>query len=303
MSALEDNVVQAGLLGKALDAAWGRLCKPIDFSELPTITGGEERSTRCRAAGRCICSNDKSGEGPKLFLARNAFYGKLKATCPPKSRNRRELLVYGFIVVRLEGATSPRLIGAAFGPQPHPIDVRWLHLGLAYLNPFRMTFMELKQVHMDDGQFCGDMQVFVQTTHRYLTEYAAIGLLNLELHWTASWYRLDVSTRPLGTVLPNAVPVVPLEEAHPHQPFWPPRKPSGNKVKGNSISMPVMTAATAEDLLEDQGVGDAEEAEELAITAGIDEDVLELMVTPARATRRATTLILKARKVAQKRQH
>ena len=77
------------------------------------------------------------------------------------------------------------------GPQAPAMHTFWMHLGLAYLNPFRMTFVELKQVQMDEGQM--SERVFLQTTHHYLTEFKVAAMLDLKLHWSVATIPLNLN--------------------------------------------------------------------------------------------------------------
>ncbi|CAK0827625.1 unnamed protein product, partial [Prorocentrum cordatum] len=143
----------------------------------------------------------------------------------PGLRTKRALVDEGRLVVKFSGRPDgDDLDDDLFG---FSLDA-WLHVGMMHWSPYRPTFMTAKPVDALVELPPREDRVYIKTCFEFKSMFNALAFLLDCPRWTATWYVLEYSTRPVGDIAPHTVPVLPLA-GYGVLPFWPPSAAAGGK--------------------------------------------------------------------------
>lgn len=192
----QSSSTPVGLLSKALETDWDAKHQMVFAADCEAIPEDTDKETLCSQVGRCLC--DPAGKQLRAF--RERVVAALKAHCPFKSTERTRLQDGEYFLV-LRGSQRPPVADEMGGDEfaLHTCArVVVLHIAVQYLSPFRSTF----QVMCVEG--VGGVWT-LSATSRFLCEYDAFGMLDLELSWAAQLLELKQTAVPLGQLDPKRV--------------------------------------------------------------------------------------------------
>ena len=161
LALLHDKKLAAELEGNPLSQdfdQWYRdLHKVVRYSEIPKLGHVPKTATKCNLFGVCVCR----GHGRAAEEVIKRLHGRLKSSCQQK--DFAKLLSEGFVVLKLSvrppfpaGRVDEIMEGgdAAGSPGvevelPLPV-VKWLHVAMLYLSPWRISPTQLEWVSHDE---------------------------------------------------------------------------------------------------------------------------------------------------------
>lgn len=201
---------------RVLSRQWAALHQTIDHHQRQEFAadGGPDKG-QCRTAGMCLCW--PVGRAKRQVVARMAQ--ALKKVCPQSSTRRQELSVGEYFVCFLAQKLPQDLVGA----QQVTIDSlllgvpvcesRWLHTGAQKLSPWRTTFqnMEVEAVVIEERPLVLQRAI-LRGTGAMQTEYEAASQLDLTPRWCLVIYKVDWSSKPVGSFVPDRVECACLED-------------------------------------------------------------------------------------------
>eukprot|EP00971_Amphidinium_carterae_P175667 3481791-Amphidinium_carterae.1 len=212
-------------LPQGLAREWSARHEPVGAHEFHQGASKENRANTCRLAGMCVCK----GSGLQLRKLARAIRSCMKKACPGAAATNP--LAYGSIVVQLVSEGTSATIHAT-GKDPKSY---WLHVAAMYFSPYRPTYHALVEAapgldgHIPvagSSNLCllfksrpaariiyrrSCFQQWLERTIIEEREYEAYDKLDRSLQWRVAWWQLENSTRPLPSLDPEYVSVVPLE--------------------------------------------------------------------------------------------
>eukprot|EP00959_Pyramimonas_sp_CCMP1952_P434075 9089956-Pyramimonas_sp.AAC.1 len=139
----------SGGWGGALDSYWAARHRPVfqeDWRE-PTCSGTDEST--CYKYGFCVCCE----AGRKVQRFRNSVLASIKELAPRRSR-WRDMLVNGFIVMRLKGTPVNSALAGLADDDPDIADLdsiyTWWHISDILLSPYSPVVQVMGFAFEDD---------------------------------------------------------------------------------------------------------------------------------------------------------
>jgi hypothetical protein len=216
---LRQQQASGASLGTALALDWASRTATVTqgtVAPLPDPTAQEQRASRCRLAGICLCSP----EGRVLARFGNAFLNPLRAQFRPATAARIDLKE-GRIVVAMQASAPAGAAGGGAGLPPDFVAVqpgqRWAHIGLQYFSPFRPTMHVLRRSGMQPLVVDG---VSLLASGDFVSLFPFLCDLDLSQAWWLQFFKTWESDQPLGTLIPSEVCVRAMGSATM---FWPGR--------------------------------------------------------------------------------
>lgn len=204
----------------------------------PVVATPIPKPLPCRVAGRCVCK----GDGLQLLRFRNKFYVAVKRRFKPNS-TLRKAFVDGCVVMHL---TSPSGDGCSLS--------RYLHMGLALLNPYRLSFQVLEEA-ADPGEAPpSDARQYLSALHDYRDDFGALDHLPLDRPWSVSFLLIEETVMTSAYLRPEVVPFMRLTGS---EHFW--KAPKIKKFSSKSLAVAVASIADEADDGADQHDDDVDE--------------------------------------------
>eukprot|EP00971_Amphidinium_carterae_P217125 4310257-Amphidinium_carterae.1 len=183
-----------------------RLVQPLPCGIIPC----QRRNMPCQAAGVCVCSES----GKVKWRVHKRLLALIKVQYPLKTGT--VMLAEALTVVCMES------IVLVDGVQSVTSRI-WLHLGLAYFNPWKCTWQRLLPIECPPGE-CLDVAAqkrqYLKATNEYYTDIRCMMLLESSLTWHVQFYELDVSTRAIPQLATDVVCVNPCKGEAARQQLW-----------------------------------------------------------------------------------
>ena len=261
---------QTSGLAKRLEEQWSKLHHTVPDEPAKERTDKAAAKNKCLSAGMCLCKKN----GPLIERMAIRFLNYMKLL----SRTRRTFkddLKQGFLVVKILGA--PKASDDPFAEQS-VFQEQWVHIGHMSFSPYDPTFTIVRPVP-DPGEVPPSTErMYFKACHEYVALYHFFSRLQSSARLSASWYRLEESSRPIASFLPQPVPALVLAgfEGGSEQ-FFPRRLATR---QGGARGDPAWGSASDEDLSEgedaildeedDLGAAAAEEEAEPGFVALLD---------------------------------
>lgn len=195
-------------LHDALQLEWDRRTSTImqeGLPPLPNTAQADSKAARCRTAGICLCDED----GRRLANFSASFARLLKAQTKRRSPGRTALM-QGLVVLKLSSADPSNLLIGTQIEAPEDLDVnigqvvKWVHIGLMYLSPWRPTFTILQE---SAALPCVEGGVALKASGDFETFYKHMDTLDKDKAWFFCVYHLWESHQVLTTFVPAEVSV------------------------------------------------------------------------------------------------
>ena len=204
---------------------------------MPTVLDDTPPSP-CWRAGVCVCS--EVGRKRRSFASK--FLVALKSVFKRKTE-MFELLRASSIYVLLQGYRR----GYAAGDPPE--EEQFWHIADVDLSPYEITIMDCAW----DGEVNARGHRLLEATGQWYHHHEAFALCQgMDLVWTATFFRLDESNRPVPSFAPNFASVYTIGE--PEVAFW----NTSRKRKASAKRHARAARADADDAVGD-GAGDDNE--------------------------------------------